>query len=75
MAFFPTTELPPDTFGTGENVGLLESNELVYDPPTHTPQQGIILISYFTKSGPDMVRLENTGLKHIQLDTRYSGES
>jgi len=69
IAIFPTTELPPDTFGTPENMGFLNSDKLVYDPPTRTPQEGIILMTYFTKLGPD-VRLDNS--QHIHLDKPYS---
>ena len=28
--------MPPDTFGTPENIGLLDTDTLVYDPPTNT---------------------------------------
>jgi len=65
----PTTDLPPDSFGTPGNVGILDSDRLIYDPPTQTPQQGIILLSYFTKLGPDAPVAQDGSVNRIQLDT------
>jgi len=53
LLLFPTQDIPPDTFGTTENIGLLDSNSLVFDPPAQTLQKGTILLSYFTKFGTD----------------------
>lgn len=53
IILFPTIDLPPDTFGTSENIGFLDSKFLVFDPPAHTLQKGTILLSYFTKFGTD----------------------
>ena len=55
---FPTIDFPPDSFGSPEQMGFLDSKNtggddhnimLVYDPPTSIPQKGIILFSYLTK--------------------------
>jgi hypothetical protein len=58
---FPAIEIPPDSFGSPENFGILDAKKsdsldhcmLVYDPSTNIPQKGIIALCYLTKSGPD----------------------
>jgi len=74
---FPTTELPPDSFGSSEhwrggyldskNGGLVDHNMLIYDPPTSAPQKGTIVLSYLTKSGPDTPL--DSSLDCIRMDT------
>ena len=66
---FPTTDLPPDSFGTPENIGFLDSDMLVFEPPTRAPQKGTILLAYFTKTGPYTPSLEKGA---ITLDTAAS---
>jgi hypothetical protein len=67
MILFPTTDLPPNSFGTSENWGFLGGTMLLYEPPTLSPQKGTILLGYFTKKGSieERVNQENA----IKLDT------
>ena len=50
---YPTTDLPPNSFGTREKPGYLDDARLVWDPVPQTdePQQGLVLLAYFTKVG------------------------
>jgi hypothetical protein len=64
----PTIDLPPDSFGT-EKIGFLDSDKLVFDPPTQTLQEGSILLSYFTKSGPDGPLDPSFNHNRIQVDS------
>jgi len=66
MLLFPTTDLPPNSFGTLENGGFLGGNMLVYDPPTLAPQKVTLLMAYFTQTGPGLVA--NSG-ETFKLDT------
>jgi hypothetical protein len=45
--FYPTVDLPPDSFGTRENP---QSDKLV-DPKTNVPRTATILLAYFTTTG------------------------
>ena len=38
----------------GDDIERMVLKQVAYNPPTQTPQKGIILLSYFTKSGPDV---------------------
>jgi len=63
---YPTADLPPNTFGTWDKLGYLDNETLVWDPQTQEPQQGMVLLAYFTK-----VALDDPGNfkgKRMQLD-------
>jgi len=72
----PTIEIPPDAFGSPENVGFLDAKNnglpdhcmLVYEPSTNVPQKfkGTIALCYLTKSGPD--KPVNSPIDTIQWD-------
>jgi hypothetical protein len=69
----PTVEVPPDSFGSPGDMGILKrksvvGNMLLYDPPTDIPQKGGIVLSYLTKSEPDEP-VDTSGLVGcVQLD-------
>lgn len=67
MIVVPTIDIPPNRFGTPENRGFLEGELLVYEPATSVPQRGMILLMYFTKTGPDVPSPKE--LKTIKLDS------
>jgi hypothetical protein len=49
MVFYPTIDLPPDSFGTREN----RQSEKLVDPETFEPQKdAAVLLGYFTTVGP-----------------------
>jgi hypothetical protein len=54
LIFVPTIDIPPDSFGTPETTGFLNSNMLIYDPPTSELQKGPVLLTYFTKIKEDV---------------------
>lgn len=62
VLFYPTVELPPTAFGTVEN----PESAMLLDRKTSTLGRAIILLTYFTKVGPDVP--VDDGTKVTQLD-------
>ena len=60
---FPTIDVPPDSFGTPETTGFLNSNMLKYEPPTNELQKNTILPTYLTKTGKDSPAEVHEGVK------------